>query len=340
MAQWTLAIAVSLGLVISAPFVGDLQRWLERTLGAAYVPVINVSVAALTVAAVAAALARIRARRVARYALIVAAVALAGAYAWRTGLASARSSAVERFHFVEYGVITWLFYRAATTGGSHANVAANGRSGAALLLSPVACALTVATADEWLQHLAPGRIGEVRDILMNVAAILCGLLVSVAIRPLSSAAASAVAGARRSAALAGVICAAGLAAFVYAVHVGTLVSDEEVAFLSRFDAAALARRAAADASAPVAAGLVEDQYVTEAIWHVQARNALWDAGDVAGAWGENRILEKYFAPVLAAGHSWPPAQRADAERRLALTSSPRIAYRSHAERLPIWAVNR
>jgi hypothetical protein len=339
MAQWTLAIAVSVGLVMAAPFVGDVQRWLERTLGAAYVSVINVSVAALTLAAVAAALARIRDRRAARYALIVAAVALAGAYAWRTGLASARSSAVERFHFVEYGVITWLFYRAATTGGSRANVA-SGRSAAALLLSPVACALTVATADEWLQHLAPGRIGEVRDIFMNVAAILCGLLVSVAIRPLSSAPASAIAGARRGAALAGLLCAAGLAAFVYAVHVGTLISDEEVAFLSRFDAASLARRAAADTSPPGASGLIEDQYVTEAIWHVQARNALWDAGDAAGAWGENLILERYFAPVLAAGHSWPPGQRADAERRRAMTSSPRAPYRSHAERLPIWAVNR
>jgi hypothetical protein len=211
----------------------------------------------------------------------------------------------------------------------------------ALLMAPVACALSVATADDWLQHLAPGRIGEVRDIFMNVAAIIFGLLVSVAILPTSEASPRGVARAGRRAAIAGAICAGSLAAFVYVVHTGTLIQDEEVAFLSRFDPASLERRAVAAASRPLgdARGPIEDHYQTEGIWHVQARNAAWDAGDIAGAWGENRILEKYYAPVLAAGHAWPASQRSDAERQLA-ASSRAGPYRSRAERLPIFALRR
>ena len=46
------------------------------------------------------------------------------------------------------------------------------------------------------------------------------------------------------------------------------------------------------------------------------------------AWSENLMLEKYYAPVLdtpsyisRTGHRWPAGQRADAEQRLASTSS-------------------
>jgi hypothetical protein len=326
-ARWVTALAVSAALVIAAPFVGDLQRWLLRTLGAAYVPVVNAVVGALTIAAVGAAIVRIRERRVARYLLIAAAAGLAVAFAWRLGLASAESSAVERFHFVEYGVITWLFYRAALGQGG---------APAVVLAVAAACAFSVAAADEWFQHLAPGRIGEVRDICMNTAAIVCGLLVSAAVAPPPRGGGDRRAS-RRALTGAAVVALALIASFVHAVHLGTLIDDGEVAFLSRYDAGGLARRAAAfDPAAPALRGVIEDQYLTEALWHVQARNTLWGAGDLAGAWGENRILEKYFAPALAAGHAWPPEQRADAARRLAAAAPGAGPHRSHAERLPIW----
>jgi hypothetical protein len=49
----------------------------------------------------------------------------------------------------------------------------------------------------------------------------------------------------------------------------------------------------------------------------------WAQENYAGAWCENRILEKYFVPVLdtptyegLSGHRWPAEQRADAEARM------------------------
>jgi hypothetical protein len=66
----------------------------------------------------------------------------------------------------------------------------------------------------------------------------------------------------------------------------------------------------------------EDQYLREALWHVQSRNEAWARGDIFTAWRENRILEKYFEPALdtptyvaRSGHRWPDAQRADAASR-------------------------
>jgi hypothetical protein len=80
----------------------------------------------------------------------------------------------------------------------------------------------------------------------------------------------------------------------------------------------------------------EDQYQSEGHLHVQERNRRWAANDIAAAWFENLILEKYYAPVLDApsylsktGHRWPDAQRADAEQRR--NGASPAAYESRAD---------
>jgi hypothetical protein len=120
------------------------------------------------------------------------------------------------------------------------------------------------------------------------------------------------------------------ALFFYTVHVGHDVTDPEIgSFRSRFTAAQLAQ-AARDRAArwrerpPVERRRIgrEDQYLSEALWHVGRRNDAWGTGDAAAAWRENRIVEKFYAPVLetatyadAAGHRWPVDQRDEAARR-------------------------
>jgi hypothetical protein len=85
----------------------------------------------------------------------------------------------------------------------------------------------------------------------------------------------------------------------------------------------------------------EDQYMTEGVTHVQKRNELLAANDAAGAWGENRILEKYYAPVLdtpsyisRTGHRWSAEQRADVRSR---APAVRAEYVSAANPYPIYA---
>ena len=95
----------------------------------------------------------------------------------------------------------------------------------------------------------------------------------------------------------------------------------------------------------------EDQYMTEGVTHVQKRNELLTANDAAGAWRENRILEKYYTPVLdtpsyisRAGHRWSAEQRAGVQGRVPVSSA---SFESAANpypiyewpRLPFWLVS-
>jgi len=327
-----LAIAVSIAVVIAAPFVGDLRTWLTSQLGSRFVPVVNGGVAALAVVLIAVTMLRIRDRRVLRYGLLAAAAGLAVTFGRGTSASSAVTRAVERFHFFEYGLITLLFCRA-YRARPHADPAP--------YVLAVLSALIVGTAEEALQWFVPDRIGEIADVFLNLSAIAVGLLVALALDPPEAFTWRIAGPARARVARLAAVTLLGLALFVRVVHLGTWVADREVRFKSRYSAGQLGEagiaRAASWAERPPAtrppAFSREDQYLTEALWHVQARNTAWGAGQATAALGEQRILERYFTPVLRLGHDWPPAQRTDAERR---TARGAALYESHAERLPIW----
>ena len=107
-----LALIVSLALVLAAPFIGELRRWVQATMPGQYVWIVN-GVVGLSVAALAvAALMRLRAGRVWRFALLGVAALVAVVFARLTGSANPAVAAVGHFSFVPYRVITWPFYRA------------------------------------------------------------------------------------------------------------------------------------------------------------------------------------------------------------------------------------
>ncbi len=84
-----------------------------------------------------------------------------------------RSNAVERVHFVEYGLVAFLFYR----------VLARQAGDASIVVLPLLASFTVGTFDEWLQWFIPVRVGEAHDVFLNLAAIVCGLLFALALQP-------------------------------------------------------------------------------------------------------------------------------------------------------------
>jgi VanZ family protein len=269
---------------------------------------------------------RIRDRRAQRYGALVAALLIASGYAAYRAGDNPESNVVELFHFLQYGLITFLFYRAWRPLGDLASV-----------LMPVFAGLVVGSAEEWFQWFIPNRVGEMSDVFLNLVAIGCGLLFSLAVDPPG---ADAFRLRRRSQApLAGmaVMALAAFSSFFHIVHLGHRVHDDELGtFMSRYSRSRLLElqqaRAAEWKADPPPVVLVrlsrEDQYLTEGVQHVRWRNRLWDQGDIGGAWLENRILEKYYEPVLdtptheGAGHRWPAAQRADAQSRGAAASVP------------------
>jgi hypothetical protein len=319
--RFVLAAVVAAAFVLGAPFIAVLRSQLRAAFPGQYVRLLGAVVALAIGGAVVAALARIRERRQLRYGAIAAALAMGVGYAVRFRTGNPAVDAVERFHFVEYGLVTLLFYRAwrPLNDGS-------------IFVLPVLAGLLVGTLEEWFQWFIPARVGEAGDVFMNLVAISCGMLFAIAVDPperfgLGLRRGS---GARIAAAASAVVVV--FAAFFYTLHLGHDVRDPEIGtFDSRFTGARLlelsAERAARWRSRPpieLRRLSREDQYFSEGVEHVERRNDAWGEGDIAAAWAENRILEKYYEPVLdtpsyvsKTGFRWPAEQRADAARRAA-----------------------
>jgi VanZ family protein len=313
-AAWSLLVPClsAAALVLTSPFIGDVRRWLRASFPIAFSWIVAAALATAIAIALIVAVRSIHTQRLRRWSALAMALAV--------GLVAARSVSggdldvdiVEDVHFIEYGVLTLLFYR---VWRSRADVSS--------LVLPVLAAFTVATLDEFLQWFVPLRIGEVRDVWIDLAAIGCGLLFSVAIAPPVQGGLMRRGSATRIGAAGGLAFAA-FAWFFVTVHVGHVIRDADTGtFRSRYSPADLMlasseRTRRWQGRMPDAApGFSrEDQYLAEGLWHVRRRNLAWSEGDIRAAWAEQRILERYFAPVAALPeYRWPDAQRADAERR-------------------------
>lgn len=327
------AIAASIVVVFGAPYVGQLRAATQRTLPGQYRLIIGGAIAVAIAGALGAALVRIRDRRLRRYGLIVAALGGGAIYAVMTATGNAAVDVVERFHFVEYGFITFLFYR---VWQDRANVEA--------LLFPLLAGLIVGTLDEGFQWLVPARVGELHDVLLDAAAVACGLAFSLGLHPPLSLTFAVDTGTRR--AIAGFVAATVLilASFFYVVHLGyELDAADAGRFLSRYTADELhaaahdrAERWKMDPPSFLHRMSVEDHYLAEGVWHVQRRNE----GTGLNTWKENLILERFFDPVLQyptystpSGARWPAEQRVNVEAQHGHDPAP---YFSSANPYPIY----
>lgn len=335
---FVLAVLVSVALVLSAPFIGYVRSWIRTRFPGQFARIIGGAIAVTGVALIAAALARIRSHRALRYAAIAISIAAAVSYSAAEATGNPDVDVVQRFHFIEYGIITFLFYRAWRP-----------LEDPAILVNPFVAGLLVGTADEWLQWFIPNRVGEMADIFLNGVAIACGLLFSVAALPPSTFSRTWRPGSLRRVGHMVNAFVLAFALFVHVVHLGYDIRDPEIGtFPSRYSADRLAALEVAKAEQwrthpfPLVLQRIsrEDQYMTEGVTHVQKRNELLAANDVDGAWRENRILEKFFAPVLdtpsyisRTGHRWSPEQRADVQSRI---SGVRAEYVSAANPYPIY----
>jgi hypothetical protein len=336
------ATFVSCFVILSAPFMGQLRGALQAALpSGAYRVVVGVAVAGAVAVAVAVGVWRIRARRLPRYLALVAGLAIGVAYASLTASGNQNVDLVERVHFVEYGVLALLYFRVWRDRGDLTT-----------LVAPLLACTIVALADEGVQWFVPGRVGEIRDVALDVVASGCGLLFALGLNPPARRAPWLM---RRPAFAMGALAVAAVVAgavFVSVIHLGheialgpsTLTSRftlPELEGLARDRAARWSRDGAPTVLRPVSP---EDQYLAEGVWHVQRRNEAADAGDVLAAWRENLILERLFGPVLdwpsyaaRSPSRWPPEQRANIASQ---TSSDGRPYVSLAQPFPLFTWNR
>ena len=112
MRRYLLLVGVSLLFVAWSPFIGQIRDVIKRALGEAFSPVVGVLLGVTVLAAGVWGARHVRERRARRFGLMGLALLLFVGYAavMRTGVPDV--DAVERIHFVEYGLVATSFYRA------------------------------------------------------------------------------------------------------------------------------------------------------------------------------------------------------------------------------------
>ncbi|MCB1055780.1 MAG: VanZ family protein [Acidobacteria bacterium] len=309
----------------AAPFLGQVRNRLLDSFGRDFLRVLGLLLAMVLVSVVGVGLWRIRSGRRWRYAALAAVVALVVLQTLAGGTGIAQVDLVEKVHFVQYGLLAAAIYWALSP-----------RRDLSVLLLALLGTLAVGTLDELVQWWSPTRVGELKDIGLNVYAGLCGLLVAVAFMPLVPFRRGFDGCHGRQTARVAAVVLVLLAGFYQAAHVGYEIVDPEIGrFRSwfspeRLHELATERQVTWRGGAPLqtlASG--EDRYRTEAGWHVSHRNASLAAGQVRTAWIENRILETYYDPFLdqepshgGGTHRWSPVQRAEVEARVVASGAP------------------
>ena len=235
----------------------------------------------------------------------------------RTGVPDV--DAVERIHFVEYGLVATLFYRAMPGVPLRAVVPMT------LLIGTL-----VGIGEEWLQWLVPTRVGDVRDVFLNLYALACGLLFAIGLYPPEPASGrQSTLRWQRLLCLASIVVAS-FAGFFHSAHLGYELDDPAIGrFRSFFTFKQLAETAAdraqgwqRDPPTSLDPFAIQDHYLVEGAAHVQRRNEAYASGSYRESWLENAILEEFYDPVLdqrgvdgGVPHRWPPAQRTEVESK-------------------------
>ncbi|MEM1249699.1 MAG: VanZ family protein [Acidobacteriota bacterium] len=272
-------------------------------------------------------------RRPGAWLWVVAGAVLVGAQILLSERGSASAAAYERLHFILYGLLAILLYRAFTETCSQRWSA----------LGAAAGVLTASLLDEGVQWLVPLRTGEFFDLGLNLYGGVAGLLAAQALpaRPAEGRTDA------RPVVVLVAIALLGLLLFVDRAHLGHRIEDPEIGTFHSFHTAVeLAsanedrRRRWADdmPQLPLRTALaVEDYFLTEAGWHVLLRNRARADGDPEIVWHETRILERFYPATLEIPDGdWfryrlPEVERAELER-----VTPREGYWSPADNGRIW----
>ena len=289
---------IALWIVGSAPFLGRLTRWIQEEVDRSLLVIVPTILFWGAAAAFVVWVVR-SARRLRWKNWIAMALGLLWAAVQATAMARGRpeESALERMHLVLYGLVALLLYRAFLRAG---------RSSIAAAFSAAVLTSLVGLADEFIQWLVWTRVGDFYDCLLNASAAGCGVVFAVGLFGFDASAP----GRKEARALAGlwvllVLAAGGL---VQLANLGRVIEDPELGqFRSYYSPGRLERlnenrrvrwAAKLPPMRPFQPWQIQDHFLNEATWHVQARNEAFDAEDWPTAAAEEAILNRYYPVVL------------------------------------------
>ena len=166
--SWLYVAVASLIIFSTVPFARAIQSAVSDSFGRGFFLLL---VAAVTLIATALAIRAIRRRTVPRsaYLWLVATVVALGGYTYQL-----RYNPEEAFHFVQYGFLSLLVYRALVH-----RVRDHGVYFVAILVVAI-----LGIIDEWIQWITPSRYWDVRDLRINLlAGSMTQLAIAMGLRP-------------------------------------------------------------------------------------------------------------------------------------------------------------
>jgi len=334
---------IALWIVGSAPFLGRLTRWIQEDVDRSLLVIVPTILFWGAAAAFVVWIVRSSRRlRWSNYAALGAGAFWAIVQATALARGRPEESALERMHLVLYGLVALLLYRAFLRGGRSAVAAA---CSAALLTS------LVGLADEFIQWLVWVRAGDFYDCLLNTSAAGCGVVFGAGLFGFDTRAPSLPE--RRAIAVPWVVLAVASVGLVDLTNLGQRIVDPELgSFRSYYSAEQLEslngnRRVRWPAKQPPTPPFqpwhIEDHFLSEAAWHVQARNEAFDAEDWATAAAEQAILDRYYPSVLeevrnpdgSLRHAFPP-DRVQRLQREGAVPAPTYESAAGGNRIWIW----
>ncbi len=292
-------ILFSLWIVGSAPFLGRLTRWIQEEVDRSLLIVVPTILFWIAAAAFVVWVLR-SARKLRRTNYAALAVGAVWAVTQATALARGRpeESALERMHLVLYGLVALLLYRAFLRGG---------RSAIAAAFSAAVLTSLVGLADEFVQWLVWVRVGDFYDCVLNASAGGCGVVFGAGLFGFDIRAPAPAE--RRTIATLWVVLVVASFGLVDLTNLGHRVTDPELgSFRSYYSPDRLERLnenrfarwpTKPPLNPPFQPWHIQDHFLNEATWHVQARNVAFDAEDWPTAASEEAILSRYYPAVLA-----------------------------------------
>jgi hypothetical protein len=320
------ALGLSLFLPLSAPYISRIRDYLRLNLGRYFDLILVLSLSLFGGIFLSFLIKGFKKRKSFYFvglSMIASAFAFSIFFITNIGL-------IELVHFLEYGLLTILLSLAFVPQ----------LRGFFSLAASASLAFIVSLADETIQFLVACRVGELRDLNLNLFAILFGTGLTMAVVQLPLPGKTS----RRFLRFLGFIITFSLLLlffFAFLAERGYLVKGEGYLFRSRFPKGQLMElvrereRSWISEKEKVKPELLtqrgsvwekEDYYLTEAQAHTRIRNEFSDIRDYHSAYLEDRILSDFYYPYLiATDQAWVSDLRASVEKRIIPEDVPYIS---------------
>ena len=158
--RWTAVLLYVAAIYLTIPYAQHLWTAARAFAGVSFSSLAFYPLATTGGVVLVAAIYRTRADAIA----LIGLAALGSAYYYLYG--HVFQAPAEKLHLLEYGLLSWIIWWAWRPGPNATSWAATG----VWILNAA-----FGTADELIQHYTPGRVGEVRDVMINWESAALGL---------------------------------------------------------------------------------------------------------------------------------------------------------------------